>query len=333
MNKKNAEEKVKGRRLALIDAEIRSGRYPNTEELASKLGFTPRTIARDIESLKIDYDAPIDYDHKERGYFYTEPNFFIGSVFLSKEELETIILFDQFTKINTREDDDYSVKFRKIIDKLLIDLPEKQTDSLPFSPTPGQHDFIFGGTVQIDGEINHLISTAIRNKEVIEIEHWISDNRKYVKQEIEPLYIFFQRRHYYLLAWKNDNHEPPGVYSINRIKKVNNTGKRFDIPADFKVSKYIKREADISPADNKLYLFEFSFPKEIASEVIDKTYYHNQHIKQCEDGSVYLKFKSTQLYGVFYWVLSQGHKVKVLNPPELVSMIKKEALKVVQYYK
>jgi len=81
-----------------------------------------------------------------------------------------------------------------------------------------------------------------------------------------------------------------------------------------------------------LYHFEFLFPKEIASAAIEKTYYHNQVIKLCEDGTVLVSFRSTQLYGVFYWVLSEGHKVKVLNPPELVQMIKREAQKVVQYY-
>jgi predicted DNA-binding transcriptional regulator YafY len=253
---------------------------------------------------------------------------------LSKEELETITEYDQFTKFTTLEDDDSAIKFRKIIDKLLMALPEDQTNSLPFSPTPnGKPDFTFGGTIQLNAEINHLISKAIINKEVIEIEYWISDNRKWEKQKVEPLYTFFQRHHYYLLAWKNDNHDKPGIYSINRFKKVNNTGKHFDIPTDFKVSNYIKKEVDVSPADNKLFHFELSFPKEVASEAIEKTYYHNQHTKLCEDGTVYVSFRSTQLHGVFYWVLSEGHKVKVLNPPELVNMIKREAQRIVQYYK
>jgi predicted DNA-binding transcriptional regulator YafY len=332
MNKKNGEEKVKLSRIARIDAEIHSGRYPNAETLAAELEVSPRTILRDIEYLRITYNAPIEYDFNERGFYYTEPTFFIRSVMLSKEELETITLFDQFSKITTREEDDFSVKLRKIIDKLLMVLPEEQTNSLPFSPTPGQHDFTFGGSVQIDGMISNEIHLAMKNKEVIEIEHWISDNKKYEKKEIEPLHIFFQRHHYYLLAYKNDNHEKPGIYSINRIRKVTNTGKKFEIPDDFRLKDYIEKKVDVSPADNKLYHFEFSFPKEIASEVIDKTYYHNQHIELREDGTVYLEFRSTQLYGVFDWVLIEGHKVKVINPPELVRMIRREAQKVAQYY-
>ena len=333
MSKKKAEEKIKGWRITRIDEEIRSGSYPNNEELAAKLEVNSRTIARDIDFLRDYYKAPLIYDPKKRGYYYTDPTFFVKSVFLSEKELETITLYDQFARIGTRKEDDLLVQFRKIIDKMLLTLPEDQTDSLLFLPTPENSlDFIFGGNIQIEGEINLQISNAIKNKEVIEIEYWIYDNKEYVKQEIEPLYKFFERHHYYVLAYENGNHVKPGVYSINRIRKANKTGKNFDIPDNFKISNYLKNPEDVARVDNKLYHFEFSFPKEVASEAIEKTYYHNQHIKLCEDGTVYLEFRSTQLDGIFEWVLKEGHKVKVLNPPELVNKIKWEAQKVVQYY-
>ena len=117
------------------------------------------------------------------------------------------------------------------------------------------------------------------------------------------------------------------------MRNVKRTGKHFIAPDNFKASDYlVKEEKKLFPMDNKLYVFELSFPKEIADSAIEKTYYHNQFIKKCDDGTVFVSFRSTQLYGVFYWVLSEGHRVKVLNPPELVRMIKREAQKVAQYY-
>ena len=336
MKKKNSEEKVKLSRIARIDEIIRSGKYPNSEELAVELEVSSRTILRDIDYLKYSYDAPIEYDFNMRGFFYTEPNFFIKSVMLSKEELETITIFDSFSKNITTEEEDFSVKFRKIINKLLMVLPEKQSDSLSFSPTPRySHNFVFNPSILLDGNICSEINKAIKDKKVIEIEYWISDNRKYKKEMIEPLHIFYKKHDYYVLAWKNDNHDKLGVFSVTKIKKVNKTGKKFDIPEDFKVLDYIKNETNevnVSPTDNKLYHFEFSFPKEIAEEAILKTYYHNQKIKLSDDGTVYVSFRSTQLYGVYYWVLSEGHRVKVLNPPELVNMIKREVQILGKYY-
>ena len=332
-NTKVREEKVKLSRIARIDEEIRSGCFPNSEELAAKLEVSSRTILRDIDFLRYSYDAPIEYDTLKRGFYYTEPNFFIRSVMLSKEELETITLYDTYTKMSTIDDDEFSVKFRKIIDKLLLVLPEEQSNSLPYVPTPtSRPNFLFQPNIQVNGEINLIIKTAIKSKEIIEIEYWESDNKKYTTLTIKPLHIFFKRHHYYLLAVNVNDPDKPGIYSINRFRRVKNTGKHFEVPENIKISDYIMDDKKLIPRDDKLYVFELSFPKEIAEEAIDKTYYHNQNIKKYEDGTVLVSFRSTQLYGVFYWVLSQGHKVIVKNPPELVKMIKREAQRVVQYY-
>ena len=344
MNKKNGEEKVKLSRIARIDAEIHSGRFPNAEKLAAELEVSPRTILRDIDYLRDTYEAPIAYDFNKRGFYYTEPTFFIGSVLLSKEEIETITLFDDLIKNAPYKQDSLIIRIRKLIDKLLIALPEDQINSLQFKPTADRIPrFLFRPDWLYRYEVIDAISKAIDNKEVIEIEYWISENKKYTKKEIEPLKLYSLKKHPsrllddkarpYILAYNKDNHDKPGIYSTTKIRSVKNKRKKFKIPTDFKISDYIKEDTDVSPSDNKVYNFEFSFPKEIASEALEKVYHHNQHIQQCKDGTVNVSFKTTDFQEVYYWALSEGSKVKVLNPPELVSMIKREALKVVQYYK
>ena len=331
MNRKNGEEKVKLSRIARIDEELRSGKYPNSEELAAKMEVSPRTILRDIEYLRDSYGAPIEYDYVKRGFYYTEPNFFIKSVVLTEDEVKTITIHDTF--LGMANSNEFNTSFRKAIGKILAVVPENQTKDLPFAPSEeNKNDFLFAPTIVVEGNIVSALNSAVKNKEVIEVEYWISDNRKYTVHTLKPVNIFFQRHHYYLLAWKDNNQKKPGVYSINRMRNIHNTGKHFMIPAGFKISDYLKKDADVCPKDNKLYLFELSFPKEVASEAIEKTYYHNQIIELCKDGTVLVTFRSTQLYEVFNWVLEQGSKVKVLNPPELVAMVKREVQKVGQYY-
>ncbi len=55
------QEKVILRRIRAIDTEIRSGSYPNTSELAKKLEVGVRTISRDIEEMKLFYNAPLAF--------------------------------------------------------------------------------------------------------------------------------------------------------------------------------------------------------------------------------------------------------------------------------
>ncbi|MDR0313644.1 MAG: hypothetical protein LBI14_08595 [Treponema sp.] len=75
-------------RLYFIDRQIASGKYPNTEDLAEKWEEISRTtIYRDIDFMKVWLNAPIEYDAKHRGYYYSESNYRIPMGFSGADEL------------------------------------------------------------------------------------------------------------------------------------------------------------------------------------------------------------------------------------------------------
>ena len=71
-------------RLYVIDREIASGRYPNTNELVESIKRASEraecktasmaTVSRDIEFMRSRLYAPIEYDAYKRGYYYMEKN-------------------------------------------------------------------------------------------------------------------------------------------------------------------------------------------------------------------------------------------------------------------
>ena len=80
-SRKLREEKVKSWRLLRIDEELRAGNHVNASILAEKIGgVSPRTIQRDIEYMKLMYNAPIEWDEHSKTYYYSEPNFFVSSL-------------------------------------------------------------------------------------------------------------------------------------------------------------------------------------------------------------------------------------------------------------
>jgi len=76
-------------RLYIIDREIASGKYPNTNDLVECLkravgGCTPAsnsTVGRDIAFMKDRLRAPIEYDTFNRGFYYTEKGFRLPGIF------------------------------------------------------------------------------------------------------------------------------------------------------------------------------------------------------------------------------------------------------------
>ena len=64
--KKQRESHVKSLRLLRLEKAIQSIAYPSVERLMKELEVSRRTILRDLEELKIFYNAPIEYDRMRR---------------------------------------------------------------------------------------------------------------------------------------------------------------------------------------------------------------------------------------------------------------------------
>lgn len=72
--------RTRWRHVLLIDERIRSGQAPNCAALARELEVCRRTVLRDIDFLRDDLGAPVEYDPSRGGYVYTEANWIMPSV-------------------------------------------------------------------------------------------------------------------------------------------------------------------------------------------------------------------------------------------------------------
>ena len=61
--------------------------YPSVERLMTELEVSRRTILRDIDELKIYYNAPIEYDRINKGYYYSDNTYFIKNMMLTESEV------------------------------------------------------------------------------------------------------------------------------------------------------------------------------------------------------------------------------------------------------
>jgi predicted DNA-binding transcriptional regulator YafY len=90
-----AKFKPQYRRLLYIDRKIREGRFPNCSSLAEAWETSTRTILRDLEYLKDELGAPIEYEPIKRGFFYSDPSWFLPSVMLSEGDLLALLIGQQ----------------------------------------------------------------------------------------------------------------------------------------------------------------------------------------------------------------------------------------------
>ena len=84
--------------MQAIDQALRAQKWPTDKTLATDLEFDPRTIRRDLEFMRDDHHALIEFDRLRRGYLYTEPTF--RSLFLQirQGELLAHYLFERLMR-------------------------------------------------------------------------------------------------------------------------------------------------------------------------------------------------------------------------------------------
>jgi predicted DNA-binding transcriptional regulator YafY len=323
MPKQLFEEKVRTNRLLFIDELIRSEAYPNASTLAKKAEVTPRTILRDIDYLRLFYNAPIAYDAFRRGYYYTEKNFFIKSVLLTEGELFSIAIFDRV--LDQYRYTPLEGHLREIFRKIVQSLPQKitvdsqlLTSHVSFIP---DHEGI------IDIKVFETVFAALRTNTTMSFEYRSLQKRVHAKRAVDPYHAICQRGNWYIIGYCYDRKEPR-MFALSRIKSAKTTGKTFKIPPDFDPNKYFDKEMGVWASSRTPYTVEFVVDSEVGIYALDRQWHETQTVKENKDGSVRVKFTTTQIPEVLRWVLGQGHTVKVLNPPELVGMVKEEAEKV-----
>ena len=62
-------------RIIFINDLIKDNIYPSLSYLAGKLQVNKKTVMRDIETMKREFNVPIKYCHMNKGYYYTEERY------------------------------------------------------------------------------------------------------------------------------------------------------------------------------------------------------------------------------------------------------------------
>jgi predicted DNA-binding transcriptional regulator YafY len=220
----------------MIDETIRSGSFPSTSELSRKAEVTRRTIERDIEYLRDIYQAPIEYDHQKRGYYYSQPNFFIKSVVLTEGEFFSIALFERL--LEQYRNIPIETALRKVFDKIVKSLPEEITVDSAFLNE--KITVIPGHQGEIDPNVFEKIFTALKTRRTLTFEYRPLQKTTYMARTVDPYNAICQKANWYFIGYCHDKKELR-TFSFSRTKNVKVTKKHFQIPADFKPEKHFDK--------------------------------------------------------------------------------------------
>ena len=297
-------------RIYFIDREIASGKYPNTRTLAETYETGTATISRDIEFMRVMMNAPIEYDYKRKGYYYTEKAFRLPAAFASADDILALGMAKSLlTLYRNTPVYDAADQFMESITAPLgeTENPRWYEDRIVAPPI---------ASVQLSPETWHTICEGLRKNRALSFEYRRDWHSGYTPRCVHPYQLLFDAGAWYLYAYVKA-YRAMRMYSLSRIRNITLTEESFSFPAsaDFR----IRFDGSYFGAysTEKKQRFRISFYNDGAMRIQERLWAADQRIEEIPNG-VILSFSSAQYGKVLELVLSNGRDALPLEPEELV---------------
>ncbi|MGL4854073.1 MAG: helix-turn-helix transcriptional regulator [Lentisphaeria bacterium] len=294
-------------------AELRKNSYPSKKDFIKKLKdsefatkqdllCSERTLQRDIIHLKNTYNAPIEFDYVNNGYYLTKSWDFPKPVF-DEEYLSMTLLGAKLATDILPES--LADNMNTAIDHCLVD---KKSDF--FDMTMINTMLCASGIKKdIDPEIFKELFEAWRQRVQITITYKNSKGEETLHC-IEPHIIAFHNGTWYVKGFKADTTEVR-LFAVQRILKV-----------VVKNGFHFENNKEILEQTRQNGLFEYEkicdiklhCDASIAFYIYEQQKKYNSKIEAQEDNSLIVTLNPIVEHEVIRWILGEGGKIKVLAP-------------------
>ncbi|MDR2485809.1 MAG: WYL domain-containing protein [Treponema sp.] len=296
-------------RLYFIDREIASGMYPNTRTMAEDYEVHPSTIERDIAFMRDRLNAPIMYNAKRRGYYYTEPGFRLAAGFAGNNDVLALVCTKTLLSLyrNTPFYDSAQTLLNVITEPFAGCRPPSWYENRIVVPPVA--------SAPVPMEIWNTITGALRENRVISFEYKGRWDAEFHSRRVRPYQLLFDLGMWYLYSY-DENRNAIRMFSLARMNTVRMLDAAFALPDDYDYCTGNSQSYFGVFAGNEIYRFHIIFYNASAVWIQERIWAADQMITPA-DGGAGIKFTSTQYDKVLEWVLSCGCTAYPLAPPRL----------------
>jgi predicted DNA-binding transcriptional regulator YafY len=314
------------KRLQFVHAEIKKGGYPNCRRLAERWEISAKTIQRDIDYLKYDQKAPIEYDPVQHGYYYTDKTYDLPAIRISEGDLFALAIAEKALAAyrNTPIYDRLLTIFAKIQESLpeKISVHPSWVDAkFSIMPTP---------STRINPAIWETVAQALRANRVLQIQHQVPGTKGPLTRKVDPYHMMSFKGEWYLIG-RDHYRQQVLTFGISRIRAAEALSEEVEGGTDFEVESYLRSHFGVFVGD-KQYNVKIWFSSDAAPFIRERDRHPSQKIKENKDGSLVLSLQVSHLLEIRRWALSWGSDAKVLSPKELRNPMRDELRATLRMY-
>lgn len=313
-------------RLLELDRQIRAGDYPNCLKFAAYYEVSQKTIQRDVDFLRDQMNAPIEYDRERQGFYYKDKNWFLPALSLSEGDLFVLL-------VATKALDAYrGTPVAKELERVFTKITDLLPDRISLKPELVFSRFSFTSppSKPVDEKVWTCVVRGLLHQQYVKVRYQAFEAREPKDHLIAPYHIANLQGEWYVLG-SSDSHEGVVQYAVSRIKSASLGETHFEIPADFDPGKLVGRTFSRF-VGGKSHPIRLLFDKQMAPWVLDRVWHPKQKIVKRKGGETEISFNAAGLFEVYRWVLAWGSHVKVLEPLELRQMVADEIKRMAKVY-
>jgi len=255
-------------------------------------------------------NAPIEYDFKRKGYYYTEKTFRLATAFGSVDDIQAMSMVKSLLSLykNTPIYDSAKELMESITAPLgEAENPQWYEERIIVPPVP---------SVRFSSEIWQCICEGLRKNRILSFEYRNAWKSNYTPRKVHPYQLLFDNGAWYLYAYSKEK-KGARMYSLPRIQNIKVEDETFVLPSSYNFRIRFDGSFFGAYSEDKKRRFRIAFFNDGALRISERFWAADQRIKEIKDG-VILSFTSAQYGKVLELVLSNGRDALPLGPAELV---------------
>ncbi len=315
-------------RMIKFIAELKQNSYPNSKTFAEQLkqmdinenlniSCTARTVQRDIEVLKGEFDAPLKFDTERNGYFLTS-NYWEFQCPPLCEELMTSSL------LGARLAEDMMPQPLKGSIRDAVDMQLASSNSEFLDKAFIESLIVASGiNVEIDPDIFKTVFDGWRLRRAVKITYKSQDGN-HSDQQLDVHVISFHKGIWYVKGRiENDTLK---IFAIHRIKSAELTRLEFEI--DQAIVEDVRKNGLFNYP--KLSGITLHCDASIAFYLQEQQKAKKFKVTPQPDGSLIIVLQPATEFDAMRWVLAEAGRIRVLEPEWLREKVAAAGKKIIE---
>jgi predicted DNA-binding transcriptional regulator YafY len=308
------------RRLQTIHHEIKEGRHPNTSSLAAELSVSSKTVQRDLDYLRDELEAPIEFRREENGYAYAREDYVLPFLPVDGQDLFSIGVAAQVLQLLggtplARTLRSCYERLAKLMPPAVRLRPEIVREKLALRATAFR---------PVREDTWQAVAEALQKGIALSIRYRHPGEPPGEPRVIRPYAFVLAGRDWMVLAEDQAQDQVKNFY-LARMESPRLTAERYAIPKSFDADEFFRNTFGLFVGKGRAFRFRVRFCPEVSDEVREMVWHPHQKIETDRDGAAVLELPAESLREARRFILAYGQHAAALSPPELVADLAAES--------